>query len=267
MSWDNISCCSLVCILSGLFLSSVSDTCSVNDEKCWKYICDETHIYIKFSLSELLFGCTSFTPCCTNLKCFSVCSSDPCRHQERFFSDGTPPPVPRKRRTRTLSLPGTNALSLPPLSPLSPLPGCPQNFDNPVYMMAQMSDTYIQEETEDLQASSGTAVPSPSFSQLTFDTPDEHLSSLFRNFVDERIVSEGVQHRHLLFLRRVVQSVEEQSLLRVPKRDFSSLQPQDFLLREGSKSMLIGDKTFYSLHSPKFPERELGLRVNISTGR
>uniref|UniRef100_A0A3Q2ZK38 PEAK family member 3 n=1 Tax=Kryptolebias marmoratus TaxID=37003 RepID=A0A3Q2ZK38_KRYMA len=151
------------------------------------------------------------------------------RHQERFFSAGTPPPVPRKKLTRTLSLPGIRTPPLPPLSPLSPLRRRPLNFDNLVYMMAPIPDTYIHEETEDLQSSEGSAASAPSFSQLAFDAPDEHLCSLFRNFVDQRLVSELVQRRHLLFLRSMAQRVEDRSLLRAPRRDFSSLQPEDFL--------------------------------------
>lgn len=129
--------------------------------------------------------------------------------------------------------------------------------------MTLIPDTYIHEETEEpVTSRRRPAAPLPFFSQLEFDSPDEHLSTLFRNFVDQHFVSERVQHRHLLFLRSVAQSVENQNLLRVPNRNFSSFQPQDFQLGEGSRPRLIGDATFYSLSSTKFPKRELSLRVN-----
>ncbi|XP_054585969.2 uncharacterized protein peak3 isoform X1 [Nothobranchius furzeri] len=186
------------------------------------------------------------------------------KHQERFFSDVTPPPpVPKKKLTRTLSLPVCNAPLLSPLSPLSTLQRHIHDFDNPVYMMAPIPDLYIHDDIEDRKTSRGNSVSLLPFSQISFETPDEHLSSIFGDFVDPCLVSERVQHRHLLFLRSLVQSVEDQSLFRVPQRDISSLQPRDVLLCEGDRPKLVGDKTYYSLHNPKFPERVLALRVRL----
>ncbi|KAF7203483.1 inactive tyrosine-protein kinase PEAK1 isoform X2 [Nothobranchius furzeri] len=188
------------------------------------------------------------------------------KHQERFFSDVTPPPpVPKKKLTRTLSLPVCNAPLLSPLSPLSTLQRHIHDFDNPVYMMAPIPDLYIHDDIEDRKTSRGNSVSLLPFSQISFETPDEHLSSIFGDFVDPCLVSERVQHRHLLFLRSLVQSVEDQSLFRVPQRDISSLQPRDVLLCEGDRPKLVGDKTYYSLHNPKFPERVLALRVLSQT--
>lgn len=199
------------------------------------------------------------------LKSLSPCCSDPSRHQMRFFSDSTPPPVPKKRLARTLSLPGTNAPPLSPLSPLPPLQRHPQNFDNPLYMMAPIHDTYMHEETEEFEPVTKSPVPLLSFSQLCFDTPDEHLTYLFSSFDDQRVVSQGIQHRHLLFLRSMVQSVEAGVLLQegTTGRDVSSYKPQDFLLCEGSEPKQIGDTVYYSLHSPMFPGRVLALRVML----
>ncbi|KAM6938405.1 inactive tyrosine-protein kinase PEAK1 [Lycodopsis pacificus] len=186
------------------------------------------------------------------------------RHQVRFFSDGTPPPVPKKRLARTLSLPGNNE---PELSPLSPLQRHPQNFDNPLYMLAPIPDTYFLGETEEFEAVSGSPVPLLSFSQLSFDTPDEHLPYFFSGFDDRRVVSRGIQHRHLLFLRSTAQSVAAGILLQgeAAERDVTSRLPQDFLLCEGSEPKQIGDTVYYSLHSPKLPGRMLGLRVHKQT--
>ncbi|XP_034386317.1 inactive tyrosine-protein kinase PEAK1 [Cyclopterus lumpus] len=179
------------------------------------------------------------------------------RHQMRFFSDGTPPPIPKKRLARALSLQGINA---PQLSPLSPVQRHPQNFDNPLYMLAPVPETYFHQEPGEFQPVGGGPVP-----LLSFDTPDEHLSHLFGGFDDQRVVSRGIRHRHLLFLRSTAQSVEAGILLQkgeATERDAASHRPQDFLLSEGSEPKQIGDAVYYSLHSPKLPGRMLGLRVH-----
>lgn len=193
----------------------------------------------------------------------SLCCLDPTKHQVRFFSDGTPPPVPKKRLARTLSLPGSHVPSVPPLSPLSPRQMHAQNIDNDIYMMAPIPDSAIHEEAEETTPARRGPIPSLSFSQLSYDTPDEHLSSIFNSFVDQRVISQGIQHCHLLFLRSMAQSVEAKSLLQgeASGRDIRSYQLQDFLLCEGSKPRQVGDMIYYSLHSPVFPGRLLGLRV------
>lgn len=180
----------------------------------------------------------------------------------RFFSDGTPPPVPKKRLARTFSLPGTNT---PSLSPLSPLQRQAHTFNNPLYMLAPIPDTYFHEEPDDFKAVRGSPVPSPSLSQLSFDTPDEHLLYLFSGLDDQRAVFQGIQHRHLLSLKSMAQSVDAGILLQgeATERDVTSYHPQDFLLCEGSKPKQIGDAVYYSLHSPKLPGRVLGLRVTL----
>ncbi|XP_027883596.1 inactive tyrosine-protein kinase PEAK1 [Xiphophorus couchianus] len=186
---------------------------------------------------------------------------DPFKHQTRFFSDGTPPPVPKKKLTRALSLPGIEPPAYCSLSPLSPLQRHPQNFDNPLYMMAPIPDTFMHEETQDLKPARRSPIPLQPLSQLSFDTPDEHLASVFGSFEDQRVVSGRIQHSQLLFLRSMAQSVEERSILKVKEKECDSYEPQDFLLCEGSKPKKIGGKTYYSLQSPKFPGRVLGLRA------
>ncbi|XP_036067623.1 uncharacterized protein peak3 [Oryzias melastigma] len=182
---------------------------------------------------------------------------DVSKHEIRFFSEGTPPPVPRKRLTRTLSLPGSGSSSSPPWSPL---PRRHLNIDNPLYMMAPIPDSCFHEEGEGLAA--GSAFSSPSFSQLSLDTPDEHLCALFQNFVDQDLVSEGLQHRHLLFLRSATQTVEAQRLQRgVASRRLRSQGAWDFLQCQASEPKRVGDQTFYRLHNSRFPEMVLCLRV------
>ncbi|KAL6107755.1 uncharacterized protein ACO6RY_18461 [Pungitius sinensis] len=188
---------------------------------------------------------------------------DASRHQVRFFSDGPPPPVPKKRLSRTLSLPG---YGVPQLSPLSPLQRRPLNFDNPMYMLAPAADSRFHEEEEgDLQPASGRPVPSPSFSLLSFDTPDEHLPCLFGRIDDRRVVSQGIQRRHLLFLRSAAQSAEAAVLLPRAEAAEGPYQPQDFRLREGGEPKQVGDALYYSLQSHKLPGRVLGLRVHKHT--
>lgn len=130
-------------------------------------------------------------------------------------------------------------------------------------MLAPIADSCGNEETEEVKPAIRSPIPLLSLSQLSFDTPDEHLPCLFRGFDDHRVVSQGIQHRHLLFLRSMAQSVETGILLHgeTTEKDVSSYQPQDFLLSEGSQPKQVGDAVYYSLHSPKYPERVLGLRV------
>ncbi|XP_074523738.1 inactive tyrosine-protein kinase PRAG1 isoform X2 [Halichoeres trimaculatus] len=188
---------------------------------------------------------------------------DPSQHQVRFFSDGTPPPIPEKRLARTLSLPVTHVPPLSPLPPPSPLQNQPHNFDNPLYMLAPIHDIYLQEEAEEFNPSSEGLSPSLSPSQLSFDTPDEHLPHIFGSFDDQRVISQGIQHCHLVFLRSMAQSMEA-GMLRQREGtagDVRSYQPGDFLLCEGTEPKQIGDTDYYSVQSPKLPGRVLGLRV------
>uniref|UniRef100_A0AAV2KYW8 PEAK family member 3 n=1 Tax=Knipowitschia caucasica TaxID=637954 RepID=A0AAV2KYW8_KNICA len=167
------------------------------------------------------------------------------------MSDSTPPPVPKKRLVRTLSLP---AVPVPRLCPVPPgRSPCkhPHNFDNPVYMLTPVREP----------ASSAPLLP---LSQLSFDTPDEHLSHFFVNFKDRNAVSQSVEHRHLIFLRTMAHKMEEDMLLKeeLSEKPVSTYQPQDFLLDEDSEPKTIAGRIYYSVHSPMFPGRTLGLRVS-----
>ncbi|XP_034149737.1 uncharacterized protein peak3 [Esox lucius] len=143
-------------------------------------------------------------------------------HQERFFSDSvTPPPVPKKRLIRTMSLPGVPLcpLSTPPVQPLS---------------------------------------------QLNFDTPDEQLSYFFSSFFNQGDLSRGIQHRHLLFLRSMAQRLEARVLLkRESKEGAGPFQPKDFLLFENNPPIQIAGSLYYSLHTPKFPDRILAAKGQL----
>lgn len=129
-------------------------------------------------------------------------------------------------------------------------------------MMAPIHNVCFSEAEEVHPAPRGVVSLLP-FSQLSFDTPDEHLPYLFSGLDDEGIVSRGIQHRHLLFLRSMAQSVEAEILLQAGAsgRDISSYQLQDFLLCESSEPKQIGDTVYYSLQSPRYPGRVFGLKV------
>ncbi|XP_041648077.1 inactive tyrosine-protein kinase PEAK1 [Cheilinus undulatus] len=192
---------------------------------------------------------------------------DPSPHQARFFSDGTPPPVPKKRLVRTFSLPATEAPPLSPLPPPSPLQRQPQNFDNPLYMLAPMSYTHFHGETEEFEPVRGSPVSSLSLAQLSFDTPDEHLPYIFSSFDNQKVVLQEIQHRHLLSLRSMAQRLEAGILLQreATEGDINSYQPQDFLLCDGSKPKQIGGMLYYSVHSPKHRGRVFGVRLHTQT--
>ncbi|XP_068175782.1 inactive tyrosine-protein kinase PRAG1-like isoform X2 [Antennarius striatus] len=85
---------------------------------------------------------------------------------------------------------------------------------------------------------------------------------LFSSSDDQRAILRGLQHRHLLFLRSVMQSVAAGVLLQGDATQTDVYAPQDFLLCEGNEPKEIGDAVYYSLHSPKLPSRILGLRVH-----
>ncbi|KAM6921138.1 inactive tyrosine-protein kinase PRAG1 [Xenentodon cancila] len=188
------------------------------------------------------------------------------KQQVRAFSDTTPPPVPKKL-SRSLSHPVTNMSAPSPPSPLSPRQRHSQNFDNPLYMMTRIPDAFFQ-EAEDIRTTRGSPVPLPSLSQLSFDTPDDHLPSVFSDFEDQQVVSQEIQHHLLLLLRGMAQSVEVRSLLQgeATERGMTSYQPQDFLVCERSKPKQIGDSVYYSVCSPDFPKRVLGLKVHEQMG-
>ncbi|XP_028300346.1 inactive tyrosine-protein kinase PEAK1 [Gouania willdenowi] len=165
---------------------------------------------------------------------------DPSPHHSRFFSDGAPPPVPKKRLARTLSRPATDVSMLSSVSP------------------PQQTQLHHFEDTHD----DGSPFPSPSISQLTFDSTDEHLSSILNSFVDQEVVSNALQHSQLLFIRRMTEKVHAGILL---QSDTSLCQPEDFLLCEDSRAKTIGNQIYYTVLNPKFPGREFGLKVHKHT--
>ncbi|XP_053713326.1 uncharacterized protein peak3 [Synchiropus splendidus] len=176
---------------------------------------------------------------------------DPSRHQMKLFSGDTPPPVPKKRLTRSMSLPVNAA---PHLTPQATLRKHSVNFGNPRYTLAPITSEEV-DETEAIQRGH---VSARSLSEMTFDTPDSHLLVHFSHFSDQRLVSQRLQHHQRLFLTRVAQSLLADVLM---GESSGPCRPQDFFLSRGSDPKQLSDCVYYSLHSPKFPGRELALRV------
>lgn len=100
-------------------------------------------------------------------------------------------------------------------------------------------------------------------SQLDFDTPDEQLPYFFSNFYNQGDISQGIQHRHLLFLRSMEQRMEAGVLLMRVSGEGVAFQPQDFLLCENYQPKQIAGSLYYSLHSPKFPGRIIAAKVRL----
>lgn len=126
-------------------------------------------------------------------------------------------------------------------------------MDTPLPMLAHVPRTFFHTE--------GPPNFIPSLLQLSFDTPDDQLPHIFRNFEDQRVVFQGIQHRQTLFLQSLARSIDAGILLQegAPDRGDHPYLPQDFLLCE--ESTKVGDTVFYSLRSPRLPERQLALRV------
>ncbi|XP_062308235.1 uncharacterized protein peak3 [Osmerus eperlanus] len=194
-------------------------------------------------------------------------------HQERFFSDSCPPPVPKKSLVRTLSLPGGYLCPLSPCpmspglspiwpqplspgwSPLPPAPHSPRSYDNPLYMITSAPAP----QQRPVQPPPPTLLP---LSQLSFDTPDRLLPHFFCSLASHASVSRGLQQRHLLFLRSVAERLEAGQLLGGGDGGpGGALQPQDLLLWD-CRPRQIGGALYYRLHSAVFPGKVLAAKVS-----
>ncbi|KAG5275817.1 hypothetical protein AALO_G00124890 [Alosa alosa] len=181
-------------------------------------------------------------------------------HQERYFSENTPPPVPKKRLARTMSLPEefpgssyTRPTLLPqfnPLSRLSPLedavfdPGCSAEEEAP---------------EEQLDVASPPQLP-----QLGFDTPDEQLPCFFSNLGDQAQVSEKLQQRLLLFLRSTVEKIEKG--VGIADASLGQIQPQDLLLCQDDLFLHAQDGVWhYRVRCPNLHEQEFDIKVSTAS--
>ncbi|XP_062412891.1 inactive tyrosine-protein kinase PRAG1 [Sardina pilchardus] len=182
-------------------------------------------------------------------------------HQERYFSENTPPPVPKKRLARTMSLPEgfpgssyTRPTHLPqfnPLSRLSPLedavfePGCS-----------------VEEEASEAQLD---ILSPPQLPQLGFDTPDEQLPCFFSNLGHQAQVSEKLQQRLLLFLRSTVEKIEKG--VGTAGASLGQIQPQDLMLCQDDLFLNAQDGVqHYRVRCPSLHGQEFDIKVSTESG-
>lgn len=181
------------------------------------------------------------------LLCFSE------NHQARFFSDQTPPPVPKKSLKRTLSLPAEA------LNPSYHDHTGIYNYENPLYMIAPFHGTLtLQEEEVQEEQHQG-----PSLHRVNFDTPDELLQRVFRSFQSHVQVSMGIQECYLQFLRNTLQNIESSIFLNEQEMEIAKTsQPNDFILCE---EQWTKRDAFYLLRCSKIPGRLFSAKVRTST--
>lgn len=141
-------------------------------------------------------------------------------HQARFFSDQTPPPIPKKSLKRTLSLPA-DALDPPCLAHSGT-----HNYENPLYMITPFQDQLALQEEHKEEHREGL-----SLHQVTFDIPDEQLYRLLRSFGSYEQLSTGIQECYLEFLINTLQNIEMRVFLNEQEdKMVNTSQPNDFLL-------------------------------------
>ncbi|KAG9266833.1 inactive tyrosine-protein kinase PEAK1 isoform X1 [Astyanax mexicanus] len=156
-------------------------------------------------------------------------------HLGRFFSDQTPPPIPKKRLARTYSLPADNLFK-----------------PAPPFLSHQLCRNPGQDKKEE----------NLKF-QLTFDTPDQHLPGFFSGFCHQEQVYTVIQYRYLQFMRSTVKHLEAQVLLEEEEVErVRTLRPQDFVLCEEVQSEKTEEDIFFMVNAPKVPEGVFSAKIN-----
>ncbi|RXN02917.1 pseudopodium-enriched atypical kinase 1-like protein [Labeo rohita] len=169
-------------------------------------------------------------------------------HQVRFFSEETPPPVPKKSLKRTQSLPVETVD--PPYDDHTRT--C--NYENPLYMITPFHNTLaLQEEEVHVEEYQGLPLHN-----VTFDTPDEQLQSVFRSFQSHEQVSMGIQECYLQFLKSMLQNIESSIYLNNQEMEMAkTCQPNDFILCEQQWT-----DAFYLVRCSKVPGRLFSAKVH-----
>ncbi|XP_077082607.1 inactive tyrosine-protein kinase PRAG1 isoform X1 [Siphateles boraxobius] len=170
-------------------------------------------------------------------------------HQARFFSDQTPPPVPKKSLKRTLSLP---AEALDP----SYHDHTGTFYENPLYMIAPFHGTLtLKEEEVQEELHQG-----PSLHRVNFDTPDEQLQRVLRSFQSHEQVSMGIQECYLQFLKNTLQNIESSIFLNEQEMEMAKTsQPNDFILCD---EQWTERDAFYLVRCSKIPGRLFSAKVH-----
>ncbi|CAL8268395.1 unnamed protein product [Arctogadus glacialis] len=209
--------------------------------------------------------------CCQEAQCpLHKGSVSSCCHEDEVFSEGFPPPVPRKKLVRAMSMPeGCTPPTAPQRPPRPPVSGLNkqltdlQCFDNPLYMLSPLEGAISPERSEAQTAATANPLLSsdPSsdttpLSQLSFDTPDEQVLP----YLSSEAAGVIIAQRHLLFLRKAADALES-DLLMLGEAGGLSYSPEDFQLCDGYEPRQIGDDVYIELHCNKFPNKVLGARV------
>ncbi|XP_026873934.2 inactive tyrosine-protein kinase PRAG1 isoform X2 [Electrophorus electricus] len=166
-------------------------------------------------------------------------------HKERFFSDETPPPIPKKKLVRTLSLHN------PALEHSSPC--CCRNSH------CEAKDYQVHHAGE---WEKECALKTHYLNRFDFETLDHHLD-VSGSFYHQEQVYAGIQNSYLQFMRNTVRHLETMVLLDEQEVDMvRRLQPEDCLLCEDEQPMMMEQEIFFTVIFPKVPTRCLSAKVN-----
>ncbi|TRY62336.1 hypothetical protein DNTS_025872 [Danionella cerebrum] len=166
-------------------------------------------------------------------------------HHARFFSEETPPPIPKKSHIRTRSFPGET------LYPTCHDQTKIDNYKNPLYMVTSLhtpnkKEEAVQEEHQQVLR----------LAKVTFGTPDEELQKVLRS---HKTISTWIQDSQLQFLRNMLEKIEAGTILSEQETETAKTsQPHDFILC----GQMWDD--FYLVHSPKFPSRMFAAKVRTT---
>lgn len=98
--------------------------------------------------------------------------------------------------------------------------------------------------------------------QVTFETPDEQLYRLLRNFGSYEQLSTGIQEIYLQFLRKTLQNVELSVFLTEQENEtVKTSQPNDFLL---CGQQWNERDVYYLVRCPMVPGRLFAAKVSSS---
>lgn len=179
-------------------------------------------------------------------------------HQERCFSTKTPPPVPKKKLARTMSLPGefsgcsyTRPALMPHLNPLTMLSPLDDVFDPGSGEGDGAPEVFLD-------------IPCPlPLPQLGFDTPDEQLPCFFSSLNNLAQVSEKLQQRLLLFLWNTLERMEMGVC--VTDACLGKIQPQDLMLCKEDLPLHAQDRVWYHrVRCPRMHGQEFSIKVRKS---
>ncbi|XP_076880675.1 inactive tyrosine-protein kinase PRAG1 isoform X2 [Brachyhypopomus gauderio] len=202
-------------------------------------------------------GTSSPTPSCTDVfvtptDCHAVqCPVHQYGHKVRFFSDENPPPIPKKRLLRTLSLPAVKHCN-PAQRHASP-PRCGNSHHEADITPANHAGEDKKEATVDRHH----------LNQLESDTPDHHLPEVFGGYSHQEEVYTGIRNNYLRFMKSAVRHMENMVLLEEQEIEtVMRLQPEDYVLSENDQPKMTEPEVCFTVNCPEVPTRFLSAKVN-----